>query len=386
MANSTLIQCSYCYRCDGLYTFHLCSPKTIVPPQFRADTKHNHVRFGYVSAKHLDGDKIAYAKQASEGVILVITANTNDQKRVKNIELRSLELKSLDIVGTEPTKGYERIHLGLKEGDALLLLSMFPHVRNQDTNFTDVSVKFVLKHSYFSRLHSGVDMLSDEVINTKLVPKDRSNFSYDTFGSQSTQMVPCVKQIVSLDRGEDMRSNPQMYALHTILNCDCSKAPILVIGSFGTGKTRLLARTAYQILHNNRQAKVLICAHHQKSIDKMLENYFGQMIEEGWRFGELVRLIPEGTRYDQNPPQYDQYYLTKKQLRDNPGIKREHLRLVLTTFSSAMSLFYLGKYHFTHILLDEGAQSREPESIIPFCLASAKTKIVIAGDHKQVRH
>ena len=42
------------------------------------------------------------------------------------------------------------------------------------------------------------------------------------------------------------------------------------------------------------------------------------------------------------------------------------------------------KGHFTHILLDEGAQSREPESIAPLCLADIDTKIIIVGDHKQV--
>ena len=34
--------------------------------------------------------------------------------------------------------------------------------------------------------------------------------------------------------------------------------------------------------------------------------------------------------------------------------------------------------------MDEGAQSREPEAVAPLTFASRDTKIIIAGDHKQV--
>ena len=40
--------------------------------------------------------------------------------------------------------------------------------------------------------------------------------------------------------------------------------------------------------------------------------------------------------------------------------------------------------HFTHILLDEAAQAMESEAILPFALASPKTRIVLAGDHMQL--
>lgn len=40
---------------------------------------------------------------------------------------------------------------------------------------------------------------------------------------------------------------------------------------------------------------------------------------------------------------------------------------------------------FTHILLDEAAQAMECETIMPFALASKTTRIVLAGDHMQVK-
>lgn len=40
---------------------------------------------------------------------------------------------------------------------------------------------------------------------------------------------------------------------------------------------------------------------------------------------------------------------------------------------------------FTHILLDEAAQAMECETIMPLALANKNTRIVLAGDHMQVK-
>ena len=44
-----------------------------------------------------------------------------------------------------------------------------------------------------------------------------------------------------------------------------------------------------------------------------------------------------------------------------------------------------GPGFFTHILVDEAAQAREPELTAVLSLASEHTKLVFAGDHLQVR-
>ena len=65
---------------------------------------------------------------------------------------------------------------------------------------------------------------------------------------------------------------------------------------------------------------------------------------------------------------------------------RDH-NVIITTLATARMLwkFYQdGKLHFTHILIDEAAQALEPECLTPLVMADEKTKIVLAGDHKQV--
>ena len=59
--------------------------------------------------------------------------------------------------------------------------------------------------------------------------------------------------------------------------------------------------------------------------------------------------------------------------------------VVVTTFLTAHNIqSVVGKNVFTHILIDEGAQTREPETIAPLSMANGCTKIVIAGDNQQV--
>ena len=197
-------------------------------------------------------------------------------------------------------------------------------------------------------------------------------------------VIPCVEEFVTLYKREENRfiPKPQMHALRKIINSNPSKAPVLCVGSFGTGKTRVLARAAYQILFNDKQAKVLICAHHQASADSFVQNYFGRMIDSGWHCWRLIRLYPKNYSNRVQKLEFQEYYMTIGMLRK---LNKKSIRLVVTTFSTSLHLLeYLGQNHFTHILLDEGAQTREPETIAPLCLANKNTKIVIVGDHKQV--
>ena len=81
------------------------------------------------------------------------------------------------------------------------------------------------------------------------------------------------------------------------------------------------------------------------------------------------------------PPGYEKYYKTAKRMQRYAC----DVQLIVTTLATSRHLDGIIKQgHFTHILIDEGAQSREPEAVAPLTLANRDTKIVIAGDHKQV--
>lgn len=69
--------------------------------------------------------------------------------------------------------------------------------------------------------------------------------------------------------------------------------------------------------------------------------------------------------------------------------KKEDLdrhRVIVTTLVTADVLIGVvgGCGYFSHIFIDEAAQAMEAETLIPLCLSSPSTRVVLAGDHLQV--
>ena len=229
-----------------------------------------------------------------------------------------------------------------------------------------VPVCFVLKHSYFKNLHISLARLVPNTIN-RLIP--------DCLKSEQRRLprTPYPKtEDLWLDK------EYQLLALKKIMACDNS-APFLLTRPFGTGKTRVLAAAAINFLkrHGNR---VLICTSHLQSADAYIDKYFGPMVENKEMPQNVipVRLVGDKYTYHGN------YKYLIKTIHDKNEIIRSSL--IVTTSLTAPYLINLNMKRFTHILIDEGAQTREPETIAPLGLANNNTKIVIAGDHLQVQH
>ena len=295
----------------------------------------------------LDADTIAYAMQASEGIVILHFSTGDMQADILQTKNRS---SLYFLLGLTANHGVKRE--------------------------SNVNVTFILKYSYFDRLHQALDSLPLAVLN-RLVPSDPCHFSNVVLNDEDIPPpIKCVHNI-----GVVKLEYSQRKALKSIMSCEANKAPVLIVGSFGTGKTQLLARAAYQILQQDRTSKILICAHHQRSADTFVVNYFSKMIDSGWVCGKVVRLVP----MEYHPPSGClEYYVTIGDIKCSRN-ELQKISLIVTTFSSSLNLLgVVPKGFFTHVLLDEGAQTREPESIAPLCLADDNAQIVIAGDHKQV--
>ena len=229
------------------------------------------------------------------------------------------------------------------------------------------SVQFVLRHQHFASFHKSLDNLQPHVIS-KLVPR-------------SADLDLSLKQIGNLPRPKieslDLDSEYQLIALKKVLGCS-SNAIFLVTGPFGTGKTRLLATAAYNFLKMSN-ARVLICTCHTQSADAYINDYFGPMIDRRiLKRNVLLRLIGKSNPTTHVKPSY--YWCVKSsESADIRELKQK--QLVVTTFISTQQL---KGATYTHILIDEGAQGREPEAVAPLGLADEHTKIVVAGDHLQV--
>ena len=257
-------------------------------------------------------------------------------------------------------EGFAVVNVKFSDKDSYYLL------KSKINKQAQVFVHFILKHSIFQILHKPLDMLHSNIID-HLVPSSlqpsQMNFSVTPYP---------IKDFLWLDK------TYQLLALKKIMACD-NNAPFLLTGPFGTGKTRVLATAAITFL-KRPTSRVLVCTSRLQSADAYIDNYFGPMAENNTIPHNVipVRLVDVDFKYS---GKYKHMFINHN--HHHSLIK--HSRLIVTTFLAAQYLINLKVKCYTHILIDEGAQTFEPETIAPLSLADDNTKIVIAGDHLQVR-
>ncbi len=332
-----------------------------VPDNLKHDEEEKFLRFGYITSDN--GDVLSHIKQACQGVFIAMNGKHRVHAHILSAWVPKNAHHSALTIGFTETE-----HENLRQSN----LAEFKKFKN-DFNFSS-KLKFELKHFYFQSLHNAIKFLPDNVIH-KLTPTVDYLHAEDDTKLEVSFSVPAYK-CLHLDQ-------MQINALKAVLSSS-AKVPVLIAGPFGTGKTRMLARLAHDIL-KSRATRVLICAHHQASADTFI-NYFGSMKEDNYRpwYVQMVRVTP--SYY--NLEEYQKYKKYFKRVNEITWDFINTKRLVITTLGTVLKLrrnIHGDKTKFfTHILIDEGAQTREPETVSPLLFAGESTKIIIAGDHCQV--
>ena len=233
-----------------------------------------------------------------------------------------------------------------------------------------VTVQFQLDRGYFERLHRTVEDLGVSAIR-KIFPAKEVVYA----SQQRIAQHPRAPKKLRLD------NEFQASAFEKLLKCSPT-APFVLTGPFGTGKTRLIARAAYQIASSfGDNTRVLISVHHRVTANSYVEEYFGPLSctvkVKAVRFVPSRAQLPEVTSFTRQ-------YVDSQTMRH----KKETYQIIVCTNIAVSSLYYeLGcrPGFFTHIFLDEAAQAFEPESMTPLLFADENTTVVLAGDHLQVR-
>ena len=232
----------------------------------------------------------------------------------------------------------------------------------------EVYVHFEINHNYFEGLHKAVDSLNKHAIR-KLFPPKKFMKRNITGKSLNSKEAAAIKEF-TLDE------EYQMNALKRMISSD-PKVPFLVLGPFGTGKTHILV-AAVSALLCDRYSRILICTHLHQCANNIYTSLYRKY------HNKIMRLVP-----NEQVARHVQYgqdgvaLMNRVKLAD---IARK--QVVVTTFLTATNLRKKeinGEWlEFSHILIDEGAQAREPESLGALAVVKPETKIVIVGDHKQV--
>ena len=238
-----------------------------------------------------------------------------------------------------------------------------------------VDVNFILKHSYFTSLRKAVCILPPYMVD-KLVPDEKTLKTRMRTEEAVDVDYPVLDQF-------DLDTDYQEPACHSILQSS-NAAPFLITGPFGAGKTRLLATVALRVLLQNPKCVILIATHHIRTADQYIEKYFGKLLEDdNFKMKEnlkVVRVVGKDAIHDSKCK-----YIKIVSSMDPETVNKYNL--IVTTFGIMLQLQRVMRKkcsYFTHIFIDEGAQARESETLGAFSHAGPDTKIVIAGDHKQV--
>ena len=354
------------FRCDQDCDLHLFQSK--LKPEWTRSQSSGLMRYGYFS--NLSADQIAYATQSSEGAFIVTIRGG------KKYEV------AVEILRTDYNHSDEKMYIALKDEDEGKLSEIISvHLPKGQAILKKLSVEFEVKHSYFDGLIRAINNISPEII-ARIMPSSQDFLPFLTISSQYMHTL-----LSRIPRDLEINLDDQLSALCVIFFSDSRSPPVIVNGSFGAGKTRLMANATRCLVEDGKNSqkpvRVLICAHHQSSADQYIEEYFGPMCTDKRNplDVEIVRLT--SSFYSNKSSKFPQYYKRRNEISDYYNSSRYFV--VVTTFLTAPSLFSVfGAEFFTHILLDEGSQSREPENIAPLCLAAPDTKIVIAGDSHQV--
>ena len=324
------------------------------------------VRSGDHSSKYgsllgMNGDQIMYVSQSASEYFFIV-----DQ--------RGENVCSAKILPENMHNHYDQLLIEFKSDEARKLEARF-----ELANMVTCRAKFEVKHLYFNLLRKSLRRLSNNQI-CKIMPDP----AYSDHGLLRVLPRSTCKFI-------DLDADSQQPALQKIVSSG-SQVPVLISGAFGTGKTRLLAVATYHFIEEGKQKKiptrVLIACHHQNTADTFIEEYFGKMVQNKvnpWRV--RIARITRHNYYTRSNYQHMYKNLKKFNEMYSWEFAQENYVVIVTTLLTGFDLKYtVGDKFFTHILLDEAAQAREPEAVAPLCMANQDTKIVIAGDDRQVNH
>ena len=325
--------------------------------------------YGYIEGESFTDDKIEYATQASECVYIEMP----DGRHLKAF-----------------LSQYNYTHI------EQLLYVRIPKENLKDSSFSfnreecrDIIAHFEVKHSYFDHLHRAVVNIPSYV--TSCLLPDETSFS--DFENKISFAPHCKYNFMRLDRDQQTKALRMITSVPSHSDIKSCPPPVILYGPFGSGKTRILARAAYEIMTNRFNGRdswirILICAHHPQSVNTFIVDYFSKIEKDDFLFPLDIFLV---SRYLGNPypsSRNSPYHKTLDELHQSNCDFKD--LIVVTSYSTSLQLYEIlnvpNHGYFTHVFLDEAAQVREPEAIIPLALATRDAKIVLAGDDNQVHY
>ena len=134
----------------------------------------------------------------------------------------------------------------------------------------------------------------------------------------------------------------------------------------------------------NTEAKILLCAPSNSACDLLAQRLISRGVGTP---RTLFRLNAASRQPETMPESLKPYTYDVEGAFTIPPIEDlRAFRVIVVTCISASILEGVGlpRGTFTHVFIDEAGQALEPEAFLPLSLATPETRVVLAGDPKQL--
>ncbi|KAJ3213962.1 hypothetical protein HDU67_002270 [Dinochytrium kinnereticum] len=220
-----------------------------------------------------------------------------------------------------------------------------------------------------------------------------SNLKFPSESPRALQTRPNPYPLDMNSPGMRDLNEEQKMAIQNIVEQQHGTVPYIIFGPPGTGKTRCMVECIRQV-HNcyknsAPRISVLALAPSNLAADQLVE----RLSKSGFTMSEMLRLHS----YQRPVTDLSKLVLDYSVVRRNTdgfdtfpllsGGEIMRHKVIVTTCITGGLLYSSGipRGHFTHIFMDEAGQATEPEFWISVAgLVDAKTKIILAGDPKQL--
>ena len=282
------------------------------------------------------------------------------------------------------------------------------------------NVRFVPSTKLYERCLSALDWLKTSPPNLAMgllfpnqapsLAKHSTRGNYGDLNDKQTMFVDMVRL---------RTSRPSTNAI---------RPPMLLTGPAGTGKTKTLLKTIFEILHDDSLSKrhcILVCTPSHSAAD-VVTTRLGTMMQNPTE--SILRLYDSDRPVETVPVHMLQYCrqtgmtgtfalppakglfafqvivctCSDAHLLYRAGLTNAQLRLRRRCFKTYMeralqecnltggAIDGVNEPHFTHLFIDEAAQATEPETLIPLSVVvdplpgNPKVEIVLVGDPRQL--
>ncbi|XP_023954942.1 putative helicase MOV-10 [Bicyclus anynana] len=287
----------------------------------------------------------------------------------------------------------DRVYIRPQDNQTIVFESII-----KDINDTHVQL-YKMDQAFFNNYYS-CDSLYDIRFLMSRVPLERMHEAVSTVfkSKQESRIFPqpvakkvYLKPVTEFYNPLIERNQEQRSAVEHIVSGTSGKAPYIVFGPPGTGKTMTIVEAIVQLVAKNSKNRVMVCTDSNMAADHiamMLLQYNKKLnmpnfLLRGNSQSREWTVMPSALAPVSNGTSFETFY----------SLKNTHVsmyRIFVTT------LLHAAKYgsqrsqseyklQMTHLFIDEAAQASEPATLVPVTgLLSPKGSLILAGDPQQL--